>query len=105
MPFKSQAQRRKFYAMEARGEISKGTVKKWESHTPKGKKLPERVKHSSISYAAFADELLKIADVAGRVLGMLARREVIPPVSQAVANVEEDLNEKWKRFSNSDLLR
>ncbi len=42
MPFKSEAQRRKFHAMERRGEISKKTVKKWESKT-KGKKLPERV--------------------------------------------------------------
>lgn len=43
MPFKSKAQRRKFYAMVARGEISKETVKEWESATPKGKRLPERV--------------------------------------------------------------
>ena len=42
-PFKSQAQRRKFYAMASRGEISKSTVKKWEEHTPKDKKLPERL--------------------------------------------------------------
>lgn len=42
-PFKSEAQRRKFYAMKSRGEISGSTVKEWESHTPKGKKLPERV--------------------------------------------------------------
>ena len=43
MPFKSQAQRGKFYAMSDRGEISKATVKHWEDATPKGKKLPERV--------------------------------------------------------------
>ena len=43
MPFKSQAQRRKFYAMLARGEISKAKVEEWEKAT-KGKKLPERVK-------------------------------------------------------------
>jgi len=47
MPFKSQAQRRKFYAMASRGEISKSTVKEWEEATPKGKKLPEKVKKSS----------------------------------------------------------
>jgi hypothetical protein len=46
MPFKSQAQRRKFYAMEDRGEISKKTLNKWEDETPKGKKLPERVKQA-----------------------------------------------------------
>src|SRR5512136_2201594 len=43
MPFKSKAQRRKFYAMANRGEISHAKVKEWERHT-KGKKLPERVK-------------------------------------------------------------
>lgn len=46
-PFKSQAQRRKFYAMANRGEISKKTVKEWESETPKNKKLPERVKKTA----------------------------------------------------------
>ena len=46
MPFKSKAQRRKFHAMAARGEISKATVAKWEKHT-KGKKLPERAKKKS----------------------------------------------------------
>src|SRR3989304_10190981 len=98
MPFKSKAQRRKFYAMESRGEISKGTVEKWESPPPKGKKLPERVKHSSAFYHAFADELTKISNFAGRVLGQLARREVAPPVTQAVGDLEEDINERWRRF-------
>ena len=42
MPFKSEAQRRKFHAMSNRGEISKDTVKKWEEHTG-DKKLPERI--------------------------------------------------------------
>jgi hypothetical protein len=41
MPFKSQAQRRKFYAMQERGEISKGKVEEYERKT-KGD-LPERV--------------------------------------------------------------
>lgn len=45
MPFKSQAQRRLFYAKARRGEISKKTVKEWEAHTPKSK-LPERVKQA-----------------------------------------------------------
>jgi len=43
MPFKSQAQRRLFHAKASRGEIASGTVKEWEDHTPKGKKLPEKV--------------------------------------------------------------
>jgi len=41
MPFISEAQRRKFYAMAERGEIPKSTVKEYESKT-KGN-LPERV--------------------------------------------------------------
>ncbi len=47
MPFKSKAQRRKFYAMAKRGEISKRKVKEWEKKT-KGKRLPERVKKKKI---------------------------------------------------------
>ncbi len=44
MPFKSKAQRAKFYAMAKRREISKATVDKWEAETPKGKRLPAKVK-------------------------------------------------------------
>ena len=47
MPFKSKSQRRKFYAMESRGEISMAKVKEWERETG-GKKLPERLKGSGI---------------------------------------------------------
>lgn len=47
MPFRSESQRRLFYAKARRGEISKATVKRWEKHTPKGRKLPKRVKHRS----------------------------------------------------------
>ena len=43
MPFKSEAQRRKFYAMQERGEISKSKVEEYEKKT-KGD-LPERVKN------------------------------------------------------------
>lgn len=42
MPFKSKAQRRKFHAMAARGEISKEVVEEWERKTKSKKKLPER---------------------------------------------------------------
>lgn len=43
MPYKSDAQRRKFHAMLNRGEISKATVAEYDAAS-KGKKLPERVK-------------------------------------------------------------
>jgi hypothetical protein len=42
MPFKSQAQRRKFAEMLVRGEISPETFEEWNRETG-SKKLPERV--------------------------------------------------------------
>ena len=38
MPFKSQAQRKWMYANDPK------MAEKWEEHTPKGKKLPKKVK-------------------------------------------------------------
>lgn len=42
MPFKSEAQRRKFYALKAEGKMSQREIDKWEKETPED--LPERVK-------------------------------------------------------------
>jgi hypothetical protein len=43
MPFKSQAQRRKFAQLLVDGKISNETYEEWNRETG-GKKLPERVK-------------------------------------------------------------
>jgi len=43
MPYKSNAQRRKFHRLLAKNEISKTVVDEWDKAS-KGKKLPERVK-------------------------------------------------------------
>lgn len=43
MPYKSDAQRRKFHAMLKRGEIDKATVAEYDRKS-KGKDLPERVR-------------------------------------------------------------
>jgi len=43
MPFKSQAQRRKFAELLVKGEISRDTFEEWNRETG-GKKLPERVR-------------------------------------------------------------
>jgi hypothetical protein len=43
MPFKSQAQRRKFAELLVKGEISNKTFEEWNRETG-AKKLPERVK-------------------------------------------------------------
>ena len=43
MPFKSEAQRKKFRALVASGDISQKTYDEWEAATPKNVKLPYRV--------------------------------------------------------------
>jgi len=42
MPLRSKQQMRKFFAMENRGELPKGTARRWAHHTPNIKSLPER---------------------------------------------------------------
>ena len=51
MPFKSKAQMGLFFAKEKRGELPKGTAKRWAHHTPSIKKLPEKVNKKSLSMA------------------------------------------------------
>jgi hypothetical protein len=46
MPFKSQAQRRKFAALLVQGKISPETFEEWNRETG-GRKLPERAKSKS----------------------------------------------------------
>lgn len=41
MPYQSQAQMRKFFALEDEGKLPKGTAKKWAHETPDVKSLPE----------------------------------------------------------------
>ena len=42
MPYKSDAQRKKFHVMLSKGEVSKSTVDEYDKAS-KGKKLPTRV--------------------------------------------------------------
>ena len=46
MPFKSQAQRRKFAQLLVEGKISNETYEEWNRETG-GRKLPERVKRKT----------------------------------------------------------
>ena len=50
MPFKSQAQRRKFAQLLVEGKISNETFEEWNRETG-GKKLPERVKRKAAAPA------------------------------------------------------
>lgn len=54
MPFKSEKQRRLFWAKANRGEMPKSTVERWEKETP-NKKLPLYVgkKHGAFLVSAF----------------------------------------------------
>ena len=47
MPFKSQAQRRKFAELLVQGKISNKTFEEWNRETG-GRKLPERVKRKAV---------------------------------------------------------
>ena len=42
MPFKSKAQQRWMFAAEQRGELPKGTARRWAHHTKNLKRLPAR---------------------------------------------------------------
>ena len=52
MPFKSEAQRKWMYSAEERGELPKGTAKRWAKHTPNIKDLPEHVKKAAFAKIA-----------------------------------------------------
>jgi hypothetical protein len=49
MPFKSQAQRRKFAELLVQGRISQDTFEEWNRETG-GRKLPERVKPKRVAH-------------------------------------------------------
>ena len=51
MPFKSQAQRRKFAELLVQGKISNKTFEEWNRETG-GRKLPERVKRKAVKRKA-----------------------------------------------------
>ena len=51
MPFKSQAQRRKFAELLVQGKISNQTFEEWNRETG-GRKLPERVKRKAVKRKA-----------------------------------------------------
>lgn len=66
MPFVSEKQRRYFHWAEAHGKMKPGTAETWEEHTPKGKKLPERV---GMKKKAFFEGFDKRADQMAGALG------------------------------------
>jgi hypothetical protein len=97
MPYSSERQRRYFNANRKKLEAQGVNVDEWNDSS-RGKKLPKKVKKAELD--GFMDELTKIADLASMVLSQLARREVIPPVTEAVSNMEGSIADKWRRFGS-----
>jgi CRISPR/Cas system-associated endonuclease Cas1 len=58
MPFKSQAQRRKFAQLLVEGKISNETYEEWNRETG-GRKLPERVKKKAKAASRSAAPLVR----------------------------------------------
>jgi hypothetical protein len=65
MPFKSQAQRRKFAQLLVEGKISGDTFEEWNRETG-GRKLPERVKKKRKASAATKPSRLRKRTTAKR---------------------------------------
>ena len=77
MPFKSEAQRRKFYALKGEGKMDQKTIDRWDDETPKG--IPKRLKKVA---SAFFDELEKLsAPVARAPLTPWMRNQMARPAA------------------------
>lgn len=63
MPFKSKAQMRWMFAAEERGEVPKGTTKKWLKHTKNKSKLPEKKKENKTNKKAEFDHKEEIKNI------------------------------------------
>lgn len=59
MPYKSKKQMRKFFALEAKGELPKGKAREWAHHTESIKDLPEKAAMNAERIDAFKVGMLK----------------------------------------------
>lgn len=103
MPFKSEAQRRLFHAMEGRGEISPKKVEEWEDETPKEKKrrLPYHVADRRSEKKSSIDETYEAGVKQAMVdAGLLEKQAFIEPVLGAVAAPQ---GEGWRGASGAML--
>ena len=88
MPFKSKSQMRAFFAKEKRGEMPKGTAKRWLKETPDIGSLPERIKEAMIM---LYDPFTKIAK-------RLFDPQSNPPISAEVAQRDMIANVKDEKM-------
>ena len=100
MPFKSEAQRRKFHVLENEGEISHKTVEHWEHATKDKKMLSYHKKHEKKGSADALEyfgvkEAGPVGSMIGRGAGMIGKglnwagraASVVPGVGNAVGAV------------------
>ena len=65
-PFTSKSQQKFMFAAEARGEIPKGTARRWAKHTPSIKSLPERKTSNKRAAKKLLKKTAKRSFVGGR---------------------------------------
>jgi len=103
MPFKSKAQRRKFYAMANRGEMPKETVKHWEEATH-GKKLPEHVK-KAVEAAALKLPAMPTPITSTPLtpaVAVAAAPTIAKLKAQAIYKISEDVASQLKHHADPD---
>ena len=88
--FKSQAQRRKFYAMMNDGEISPEVVKEWEDDTPKN--IPERIEKTANMFG-------HLAHAATSGIGSL-----LQGTSDAASSIMRDIGISDKSYLNKNMI-
>ena len=84
MPFKSQAQRRFMYAAKARGDVPKGTAAEMQKETPKGAKLPDKIKTAAFDLGLL-HAMEKLAVEVKKVPPQLQRRPKAPKAPTPIA--------------------
>jgi len=101
MPFKSKAQQKFMFAAEERGDLPKGTAKRWADETPSIKKLPKKVKKKSSKNTKKAHflERQEIADlVKSAALKTLDQSDELKSLAKRQLKLLEQINVRLSQF-------
>lgn len=105
MPYKSKAMMRKFFAMEADGELPEGTAREWAHHTPNIKDLPDRVgdgKTKEGNAVSTVAALARKAAADARVEKLAADTQVSPDLVRELARRCNLSPEKFTKLAYDD---
>ena len=110
MPYKSKSQERLFFSKESKGELPKGTAKRWARHTPDQKSLPEHVKKEAS--AAEISTFVKAAMARYAELGVprdiaeeLFARKMTKVAEQLGMALPEDPNKRIVKLATAKLVK